>query len=96
MGLGDVLVPRAGNLAKAVSGMRRSGKTYRLFQEMDRLLEAGAPQNRVCYFNFEDDCIAPVAPHMGDEVLEAFRYLNPSEDDEGLYPFFDELQEMDG
>ena len=33
---------------------------------------------------------------MGDEVLEAFRYLNPSEDDEGLYPFFDELQEMDG
>ena len=94
--LGDVLVPRAGNLVKIISGMRRSGKSYRLFQEMDRLIEAGVPQSKIWYFNFEDNRIAPVTPHTGDEVLEAFRYLSPSGDDEGLYLFFDELQEMDG
>lgn len=32
--LGEPLSPRRGNLAKAVTGMRRSGKSYRLLQEM--------------------------------------------------------------
>lgn len=94
--LGDALSPRAGNLVKVISGMRRSGKSYRLFQEMDCLLKAGVTPRRICYFNFEDDRIAPVTASTGDAVLETFRYLNPSERDEGLYLFFDELQEMQG
>ena len=38
--LGPALPPRAGNLVKVVTGMRRSGKSYRLFQEMDDLMRA--------------------------------------------------------
>ena len=95
--LGAPLAPRAGNLVKVVTGMRRSGKSYRLFQEMDALLRAGVPDGSICYFNFEDDRIAPVTPQTGDEVIEAFRYLHPeAAGGEGLYLFFDELQEMDG
>lgn len=93
--LGAPLPPRAGNLVKVVSGMRRSGKTYRLFQEMDRLLTSGVPHNRICYFNFEDDRLGLVTPATGDEVLEAFRYMAGNDaHDEGLYLFFDEIQEM--
>lgn len=94
--LGEPLPPRAGNLVKVVVGMRRSGKSYRLFQEMDELLNRGVSPQRICYFNFEDDRVAPVTSQTGDEVIEAFRYLYQPDEREGLYLFFDELQEMEG
>lgn len=95
--LGPALPPRAGNLVKVVTGMRRSGKSYRLFQEMDDLMRAGVPQERICYFNFEDDRLGRVVPATGDQVIEAFRYLHPGlAEEDGLYLFFDELQEMEG
>lgn len=92
--LGNPLPPRAGNLVKVVIGMRRSGKSYRLFQEMERLLASGVPSNRICYFDFDDDRLKPITPATGDEVLEAFYAINPSALSEGAYLFFDELQEM--
>ena len=93
--LGEPLAPRAGNLVKAITGMRRSGKSYRLFQEMELLHARGIPWERICYFNFEDDRVAPVTPETGDAVLETYQYLHPNVDlTEGMYLFFDELQEM--
>ena len=58
--LGTPLLPRAGNLVSVVVGMRRSGKTYRLFQEMRRLLDDGVPPAQMLYFNFEDDRLKPL------------------------------------
>lgn len=92
--LGNPLAPRIGNLVKVVTGMRRSGKSYRLLQEIDRLMSTGVPANRICYFNFEDDRLAPVTPATGDEVIDAFFTLNPHAMTDGCYLFFDELQEM--
>lgn len=92
--LGEPLAPRAGNMVKVVIGMRRSGKSYRLFQEMDRLLSSGVPSARICYFDFDDDRLKPITPATGDAVLEAFYAINPSALSEGAYLFFDELQEM--
>lgn len=93
--LGEPLPPRAGNLVKAITGMRRSGKTYRLFQEMDRIHRSGVPWSRIWYFNFEDNRLAPITPRTGDDVLEAIRYLGGADPQDGLYLFFDELQEME-
>lgn len=94
--LGEPLEPRAGNLVKVVTGMRRSGKSYRLFQEMDALLAAGVPEDHICYFNFEDSRVAPVTHATGDEVLDTFQYLHPSlKPGDGIYLFFDEMQEME-
>ena len=92
--LGKPLAPKAGNLVKVVTGMRRSGKSYRLFQEMEMLHESGVPWSRICYFNFEDDRLWSVTPATGDEVLEAFYAAHPEGLREGVYLFFDELQEM--
>lgn len=94
LSLGDILAPKAGNLVKIVTGMRRSGKSYRLFQEMKRVHDSGVPWTRICYFNFEDDRLSPVTPEVGDDVLEAFATINPGAFDEGVFLFFDELQEM--
>lgn len=96
LSLGEPLAPRAGNLVKVVTGMRRSGKSYRLFQEMEALHKSGVPWNRICYFNFEDERLVPVTSKTGDEVLEAFQMLHPEAFEEGAYLFFDELQEMEG
>ena len=93
--LGEPLEPRIGNLVKVVTGIRRCGKSYRLFQEIDRLMNDGVPLGRICYFNFDDDRLKPVTPRIGDEVLEAFYALDPSALSEGAYLFFDELQEME-
>lgn len=68
--LGEPLVPRAGSLVKVVSGMRRYGKSYRLFQEIERLESLGVPASRICYFNFDDDRLKPATSARGDEVLE--------------------------
>ena len=92
--LGSPLAPKVGNLVKVIVGMRRSGKSYRLFQEMDALAKSGVGWNRICYVNFEDDRLGAVTPATGDDVIETFIAMHPECLDEGLYLFFDELQEM--
>lgn len=91
--LGNPLTPKAGNLVTVIVGMRRSGKTYRLFQEMKRVHASGVPWDRILYFNFEDDRFDPLVPTVGDEVLDTFYELNPEAYD-GAYLFLDEIQEM--
>lgn len=93
--LGEPLQPKAGNLVKVVTGMRRSGKSYRLMQEMKRIQNQGIPASRMLYFNFEDDRLRPVTTATGDEVLEAFEFLSPGCFLDGCYLFLDELQEME-
>ena len=93
--IGKPLPPRAGNLVTIITGMRRSGKTYRLFQEMERLITSGVNPGHILYFNFEDTRLDPVTPKTGDQVLESFYALYPEAAHEGAYFFFDELQEME-
>ncbi|MDO4289919.1 MAG: ATP-binding protein [Eggerthellaceae bacterium] len=92
--LGEPAAPKAGNMVTVVTGMRRSGKTYRLFQVMDDLLNRGVSADSMLYFNFEDDRLDPVTPATGDQVIEAFYALHPASAKEGVYLFLDELQEM--
>ena len=87
--------PRAGNLVSVVVGMRRSGKTYRLFQEMRRLLDDGVPPAQMLYFNFEDDRLKPLTSAVGDAVLDAFFELHPEAHERGAYLFLDEVQEIE-
>ena len=44
----------------AVVGMRRSGKTYFLYQQIRDLTAAGLPQERCLYVNFEDERLEPL------------------------------------
>lgn len=92
--LGKPLTPRVGNLVKVIVGMRRSGKSYRLFQEIEALHTSGVSWNQICYINFEDDRLGDITPSVGDEVIETFCSMHPESLDTGLYLFFDELQEM--
>ena len=94
LSLGVPFDPAPGNLVKVVVGMRRSGKTYRLFQQIRDLLDAGIEAERICYFNFDDDRLRPFTPSTIDDVLETFFELHPSARSQGAYLFFDEIQEV--
>ncbi len=44
----------------AIVGMRRSGKTWLMFQRMRELVEAGTPREDLLYINFEDERLGEV------------------------------------
>lgn len=96
LSLGRPLEPAVGNLAKVVVGMRRSGKTFRLFQEIGDLLASGVPEERVLYFNFDDDRVRPLREDSISRVLETFYEMCPAARREGAWLFLDEVQDVPG
>jgi predicted AAA+ superfamily ATPase len=93
----DLALKVKGNLAVSIIGMRRSGKTWRLFQEMNRLAEE--VRERMLYFNFDDsrlDSYSGGGPQLLNELLECFFRLYPKSRKEGAVFFFDEIQEIPG
>lgn len=92
--LGKPLDPAVGNLVKVVTGVRRCGKTFRLYQEVAELLAQGVAPDRLCFLNFDDDRIKPYRPDIISVALETFFELSPLARSEGAYLFFDEIQNV--
>jgi predicted AAA+ superfamily ATPase len=76
--------------------MRRSGKTFRLFQEMSRLLDAGTDRRRILYLNLEDDRLGPIGPGVLSQALETFYRLSPEARASEGFLFLDEIQRVEG
>lgn len=93
LSLGEPQAPAVGNLVNLVAGVRRCGKTYRLYQEMQRLLDSGVQRNLMLYFNFDDERLLPSPDGLLDEVVSTYEALCPQALD-GCYLFFDEIQEI--
>ncbi len=94
LSLGKIQKPKVGSTAKAIVGMRRSGKTFRMYQEMLAIQDDGIEAGRICYFNFDDDRLRPYHENLVNEVLEQFYEMNPEARDTGTYLFFDEIQDV--
>ena len=88
-------LPDASNMARVIIGMRRSGKTYLMFQEMQRLLDGGVDKTQLLHVNFEDDRLQPLGPDVLDRTLETFYRLHPSARSQGAHLFLDEIQVVD-
>jgi predicted AAA+ superfamily ATPase len=92
----DVRLPAIPRKATTLIGMRRSGKTYALYDHMRRLLEQGVDKQRLFYLNLEDDRLGqPSLEGMG-RALELFYRRNPGARAETAYLFFDEIQVVPG
>lgn len=92
----DLRVPQIPRKAVTLIGMRRSGKTYALFDLMRRLLAAGVPKERLLYLNLEDDRLG--VPDLGtlDRALELFYRRDPAARRGTAHLFFDEVQVVPG
>lgn len=78
-------------------GMRRTGKTYFLLQQMQKLLEnESVPWQRCLYVNFEDDRLLPCSQSKFREILESFYKYYPENHEHVCYLFLDEVQNVEG
>lgn len=88
--------PEAKNLAKVAIGMRRSGKTYFLFQTMRDLISHHIALDRLLYLNFEDERLLPMDQKKMGELIDSLYTHNPNLHDEKCYLFLDEVQNVEG
>lgn len=92
----SAMLSPVGDMASVVIGMRRSGKTYLLFQEIHRLLSSGIDISHILYMNFEDDRLQPLSSDILNRTLETFYRITPAVRSEGAYLFLDEIQVVEG
>lgn len=79
----------------ALVGVRRSGKTYHLFNLINQLKAEGIPSSQILYINFEDERLQLSSENIG-LILEAYQELYPEQKLSDCYFFFDEIQEVNG
>ncbi len=72
-------------------GLRRVGKSYLMFQQIRKLLDAGHSKNEILYFNFEDDRIASLATEDLDRIKVCYEEMF---DCKPIF-FLDEIQIVD-
>lgn len=90
----DSHIPMIPGKIAAILGMRRSGKTYFLYQQIRDLLAAGEPRSAILHVNFEDDRLLPLDHRKLASLLEAFWELHPENHDREVFLFLDEIQNV--
>lgn len=86
--------PQAENIIKVAIGMRRSGKTYFLYQIINQLLMSGIPKEQILLINFEDDRLLPMDAKKMGTLLDSFYSLYPDNYHKRCYFFLDEVQNV--
>lgn len=89
-------LPEIPNTATVLIGMRRTGKTFRMFQRIRELVASGVDRQRILYLNFEDERIGEVDANFLRAVDEAYFRAYPPKPDSMSYYFFDEIQYVNG
>jgi len=85
-------IPQPGTGAiTAVVGPRRAGKTYFLFQKIEKLIKNGFSREDILFLDFEDYRLKGFNPEHIDVVLETFQQLTSKYPQ---YLFFDEIQQV--
>lgn len=90
----DVAFSKMSNKIKVAIGMRRTGKTYLLLQNIKKLLDKNIPISRILYLNFEDDRIQSASTSILKELIDGFYSLYPENHDKTCYFFLDEIQNL--
>lgn len=90
----DIEIPLDSRKIIAISGPRRSGKTFLLFEQIKKLLNQKVSRERILYINFDDPRLLPFSAKEMEDLLEAYFELYPFLKDETNFAFFDEIQNV--
>lgn len=77
--------------ANVIVGPRRAGKTYFLFNIIQRM---NKEKNQMLYVNLEDDRLLPLTLTDMDLLLKTYYEIYPETKDTSLYLFLDEVQNL--
>lgn len=91
-----VTMPWLTGKVDAVVGMRRSGKTWFLFQRFQELLATGVPREALLYVNFEDERLGTLTTGDLARVVEAHHRRTSGVHVRHSAFFFDEIQLVPG
>lgn len=89
-------LPTIPKKAYAIIGMRRTGKTYFLYQTMKRCLEQGVDRSRLVYFNFEDERLSDMTFNDLHWISDEYFTMFPENRRDKVHFFFDEIQLVEG
>jgi len=79
-----------------ISGARRAGKTYFMYQLMHQLIEEdGISRENMLYVNLEDDRLYPFSTTDMDRLLEKYLELSDIDGGQDIYLFLDEIQNIE-
>ena len=93
----EVCLSKIPSKARAIVGMRRSGKTWFLWQCLRDRLDAGVAREGLVYFSFEDERLAGMESAQLSWVLEEYFVRFPQfRDQRQATFFFDEIQVVPG
>jgi len=92
----ELVLPTGTGKIIALAGVRRSGKTFLLFDTIRRLEAQGVDRSRLIYLNFEDDRLQPLHAAELDLVLRCHREVFPQAAKRRCYLFLDEVQNVPG
>jgi predicted AAA+ superfamily ATPase len=90
-----VTLPDEKGKATVAIGMRRSGKTFALFQTIKKLLASNVSPSRILYVDFEDDRLQPLDQKGLAKLLDGFYSLFPNNHDQLCYLFLDEIHTVE-
>ena len=89
-------LPWLSNKVDTVIGMRRSGKTWFLFQIISDLLKGKTPRESALYINLEDERLLPMTISDMQLIPDIFFRRYPYLRDRSCSFFFDEIQNIQG
>lgn len=92
----ETQLPALNKKIDTVIGMRRSGKTYFLYQRMQQLLEQTIAKDRLLYINFDDDRLHPLSTQALGDIISSYYRLYPENKCLTCYFFFDEIHNVSG
>ena len=92
----DVNFPDVPNMINVAIGVRRSGKTYLIYQKIRELLANGISLDQILFVNFEDDRLLPMTQQELGQLLDVFYTMYPENHERECYFFLDEIQNIDG
>ncbi len=91
----DINVDTSLNKILILAGIRRSGKTYELYNIMKQLMKEGVTGKNILYVNFEDKRLLNFQSTDFDLLLDSYRALFSPNEKEKIYLFLDEIQIVD-
>jgi len=88
-------IPEVPRSATVVLGMRRTGKTFLLYQRMNELLASGVSKDRMLHVNFEDDRLMGMTVEDLRYVPDVYYQMFPENRSRLCYFFLDEIQNIE-
>lgn len=83
------------NKIKVAIGMRRTGKTFFLLQQIKKLQDRGVSIDRIFFMSFEDDRLLPLQHETLRHFIDEFYRLYPENHEQTCYFFLDEIQNVE-